>query len=497
MTLKHFIFLTLIFFLNLSLPAHIYGQNSQCAVITINNGMATLTKLDGKKINGETYFEIGECREGVWSALKIIGADTLAGFIDHNGIEHDFIFKNTFNFSEGHAVVQLENGKYSLINASFEKITDIQFDFLLDLREGFAPAKLNGKWTFLKPDGQLLLEPKYDDVFWFKNGFCSVKIGNLHGYINRQGELITEIKYINWREFSDDGLAFVSESKHGWNVIDTLGNFIYQDPDFLVDDVQFNEFGLVRIYKKSEDNHIKYGFADKKGNKVIPMIYDRIESFYYHPVTGAGILQKNGLYKYILIDTAGNQIGDVQFDHIHYYYGGGVSMVTTSYYNSKPIDYSIKLEDVEINYEMLTGKRGVIDPFGNILIPVIYEQLSPEYCYMNDDYFNDDCVFEAQEEKNGRTGVINDKGEVIVPFIYTFISINYIGNGLFYGTKSESEESFYDTKTRSEIKLNELKYDKQIRVECNSPLLVFLNKSNLKKGLKKFEFVFLDNSAGI
>ncbi|MBK6364875.1 MAG: WG repeat-containing protein [Saprospiraceae bacterium] len=306
-------------------------------------------------------------------------------------------------------------------------------------------------------------------------------MGNLYGYINRQGEPITEIKYENWREFNEDGLAFVSDSEYGWTVIDTLGNYINRDKDFFIEDVHFNEFGLVRISKEKEKNLIKYGYADKKGNIVIPLIYDRIESFYNHPVTGAGILQKNGLFKYILIDTAGNQIGDVKFDHIHYYYGGGVSMVTTSYFNSKTIDFSIKLEDIELNYELLTGKMGVIDTLGNLLIPVIYDKLSPEYCYEIDDYFKGQCIFEAQKSKNDLTGVVNDKGEAIVPSLYTFISIRYLGDGIFYGEKSESEESFYDTKTQTEIELKEFKLDKQIRIEPSSHLLVFKNKSNPKR----------------
>ncbi|MBK6364876.1 MAG: WG repeat-containing protein [Saprospiraceae bacterium] len=107
------ILFALIIFFNISPTSNLYAQKSQCAVVSIIDGKSTLIKLDGKKVNSEIYFEIGENREGFWSALKIIGNDTVGGFIDHNGIEKAFMFKNTFNFSEGHAVVQPKNGKYS------------------------------------------------------------------------------------------------------------------------------------------------------------------------------------------------------------------------------------------------------------------------------------------------------------------------------------------------------------------------------------------------
>ena len=461
-----------------------FCQEDACTLVGEKNEGTYLLSMDGEIISSTKYLEIGGLYEGRRSARKIIGKDTLAGYIDEEGMEYAFNFKNTFNFSEGFSVVQLNSNKYSLIDSNFHLVTKEQFDLILDLKQGFAPIRKDGKWSFINTKGELLFQPIYDDIYWFENGFSSVKKNNRYGYINQKGKLICEIKFAHWRNFDEDGYAFVFDDELGWTVIDTLGNYIYADQDYLIDNVHFNEFGQVRAYRKINENEIKYGYVDKKGKITIPIKFDKIESFYHFPVTGAAMKLKNGFYKYTLIDTAGNVVNEKEYDYIQYFYEGGVSMVTLNTINSKPIDQSITLDDVELEYSEITGKMGVIDPQGNIVIPVVYSRLSPEYSYHTDDYFSGQCLFSAKKEKDGLGGTLNDKGETLIPFEYQFSSTRYVGNGLFSLKNQDNEKVIFDTKMQNELQTKNSEYQSSLRRICQSGLMIFIDKSTSKVGVK-------------
>jgi hypothetical protein len=477
---KAITYITIIFLTSIN---YVYSQEKPCAIVGVKDGISKLISFDGKVISKSNFLDISIYKEGYWSARKTIDNDTLAGFIDKKGVEHCFDFKNTYDFNEGYAVVQLKTGEYNFVDSTFNKISSIDFDFALEFREGFAPIRQNGEWAFLKPDGELLFKPKYDDIFWFINGFASVKKNNKYGYIDTMGEEICEIKFTNWREFKEDGLAFVSEENKGWNVIDTTGKAIFNVENLLLADPYFNEFGTVKISKKIDESTFKFGYINKKGEIIIPVEYDRLESFHNYPFTGAGIKSEKGYFSYSLIDISGKIIRKNEFSHIHYYYEGGVSMVTANHTNSKPVDKTIKIEDSEIEYMEVRGKMGVIDTTGKILIPMKYHRLSPEYSIHRDDYFDGQCLFSAQLERDGLSGILSDNGKIIVPFKYNFYHTRYLGNGLFYVENENKDKLIYDSKSQKELNSN-LQFDKLIRKTCIENMIVLEDKKNGRKGLK-------------
>lgn len=134
----------------------------------------------------------------------------------------------------------------------------------------------------------------------------------------------------------------------------------------------------------------KFGFIDKKGNTVVPAVYDYINAF-REGLAGAG---KDGKAGYI--DRNGNTVIDFIYDGA-YDFNSGLAVVFAG-------DY----------------KRGAINKDGEIVIPFIYR----EFTEFKDGY--------ASARKNGGWGIIDGNGEIVVPFEYDYIYNRSDGFFTFY-----------------------------------------------------------------
>ncbi len=466
----HFFFLVLVLAIGFSCKSPNPYMN-ELPLIGVIEDNSYLISWDGKPINDQHYVDISRHIEGYWSARKKIGNDTLSGYVDIQGKEYAFKYQNTFNFSEGFAVVQLTNGKYCHIDTSFNIISKQPYDFVYHFNEGFAPVFIDGKWTFIDIHNNLLTEPIFDDVFQFKNGFARVTSKGRYAYINRKGEQICDFRFTNWRPFDEHGLAFVVDEEIGQIVIDTMCNNVFEDKDFKIDDVYFDKLGTTTVIRKEEEKY-KRGRINRKGEIVVPIKFYLVEPFSTIPFS-------NAAYKYyrnnLLVDTARNIIKETEFNEIGIFCPYGHSVVR------RQEDYGKNFIDETI------GRSGMIDTTGQLRISVNYYSLHHFYMsedrldLTNDSFIYKQCYFHATKEKGGLKGVLNENEEIIVPFKYN--KTLYVGDGLYF-VERNGTKAVFNTSTNKEDKIYRFEYERRVWTTRNPYLFICKDTRTDKKGIK-------------
>lgn len=246
------------------------------------------------------------------------------------------------DFSDGHALVENNDGKYGLINVKGKEVIPCTYSYgrLGECHEGlcyfYSSESGNGRYGYVNTKGEIVVEAKYNDANDFQNGLGLVKTDKGYGFVNAKGHEVIPCGYKYAKSFSD-GLALVeANGKYGYinaknefvipavyedaeafscgvacvyksekeMVIDTKGELIFalgSDADFLEEEYADN---LIPVIKKVNATY-KCGFVDTKGNEVIPFDYDLAEGF----VDGkAMVLQKKKVY---VIDTKGQVLEEV------------------------------------------------------------------------------------------------------------------------------------------------------------------------------------------
>lgn len=135
-------------------------------------------------------------------------------------------------------------GKWGFIDKEGREIVPCQYDDVHDFREGFASVELDGKWGFVDKDGAVVITYKYENAGYFSEGLAPVRMNTKYGFIDKTGQEVIPCKYDGAKRFSE-GLAAVKVND---------GRL----PAFL--------FG-------------KWGYIDKTGREVIPCKFDNAENF--------------------------------------------------------------------------------------------------------------------------------------------------------------------------------------------------------------------------
>lgn len=129
-------------------------------------------------------------------------------------------------------------------------------------------------------------------------GLAMVNEFGKRGYINTEGKIIIPLKYDAAEPFSG-GIAHVTNKK--FHFIDKKGNTIFSLPDSLTGGI-FNE-ELVMV-----SNGYKYGYMDKTGKIIIPLVYDFTIRF----SEGLAAVKKNK--KWGFIDKNGHTVISFLYD---------------------------------------------------------------------------------------------------------------------------------------------------------------------------------------
>ena len=219
------------------------------------------------------------------------------------------VFDRCYRFSEGFAVVRLNN-KWNFINTKYELLSERWFDDCYRFSEGFAGVMVNYKWNFISTEGEFLSRRWFDNCESFNEGFAGVKLNGKCNFINTEGEFLSE----RWFDFCKDfNEGFAKIKLNGkYNFINTEGALVSERGFDGCDD--FNE-GFARVYLNDGQN-----FINTEGKLVSRRWFDCCDKF----IEGFAKVQLNG--KYNFISTEGKLLSERWFDDCGRFWKGFVSV---------------------------------------------------------------------------------------------------------------------------------------------------------------------------
>ena len=175
-----------------------------------------------------------------------------------------------------------------------------KYDFVDKISEGLAVVVKDNKYGFINSRGVEVITPQFEYAGSFSNGLADVSLKYKRGYINKKGEVAIGLgKYRTTRRFSE-GLAAVQTYDFRWGFINTKGELIIEPFYEDVRDFHHGRAG-VAINAPIPDITGEYGFIDKSGNVVVPLVYLHIKKDYdfVKGVLSAEVMNKNGNREWI------------------------------------------------------------------------------------------------------------------------------------------------------------------------------------------------------
>ena len=267
------------------------------------------------------------------------------------------------DFHEGLAMVK-KGDKYGFIDKTGKEVIPTIYDAAGNFHEGLAIVKKDDKWGFIDKTGKEIAPCIYDDAGDFHEGLAVIQKDGKRGFIDKTGKEVTPMIYDEAGEFYD-GLAMVGKEYDNGDSIECEGGTI---PNI----------------------SCKYGFIDKTGKEVIPMIYDQVFDFH----EGLAQVSKGNAYygtdKFGFIDKTGKEVTPIIYDFVHEFHEGIAQ---------------VRIEDYKDGY-IIGNKYGFIDKTGKEVTPTIY------------DFAYDFHEGLAWVEKGDKWGFIDITGKEITPMIY-------------------------------------------------------------------------------
>jgi len=276
-----------------------------------------------KKIIVEPKYDyVNRFSEGV-SLVRFNGK---YGYVDKSGrevtaLKYDEISPGfgakieTFSFSEGVIPVKL-NDKWGFIDKTGKEVITFNYDYANPFIGGLARVQVNGQWGFIDKFGKEIIPPIYDDVDYPSDGLIRVKTAGKILFIDESGNQIISPDYGNTYLFNE-GLAIVENISHPtpnflirerYGFIDKTGREIIP---LIYDDVKIPIDGLIRVRLDKKE-----GLIDKTGKEIIPRIYDDMKSF------SEGLLPAKLNDKWGYIDKTGKTIIAFNYDNADSFHNG-------------------------------------------------------------------------------------------------------------------------------------------------------------------------------
>jgi hypothetical protein len=158
--------------------------------------------------------------------------------------------------------------------------------------EGLAVAEQGGKYGYVDRAGNTVIPFRYDWAEAFDEGLAVVKLDERFGLIDKSGREILAPIYEDLRWRSDNGVILASGDYGEWRLYDRSGAAVSDQAfDFIFD------FSCDLASVRRED---KYGYIDRRGKLVIPLLYNEAYSF---TDEGLATVSQNGIS--FTIDTDG------------------------------------------------------------------------------------------------------------------------------------------------------------------------------------------------
>lgn len=233
-------------------------------------------------------------KEGYWGYIDKKGIFELAaihpekrgnsyGYTDRKGVVViDFVFKSAEPFCEGLAAVQDKNGLWGFINAKGETVVKFQYENCCSFKGGVARVmnRQNHYWGCINKSGKIIVP--FIGIYSIDIGDCCNGLiscrneKSLVGYYDINGRLAIPFAYHNASDFSEN-LAAVSIHKRKFKIIGRVWD-IASEIRTLENKIWKSGTPMKYRFFYFEWNQF-YGFINKKGEMVIPCIYQEAHSF--------------------------------------------------------------------------------------------------------------------------------------------------------------------------------------------------------------------------
>jgi hypothetical protein len=251
---------------------------------------------NGKLLCDKFYTNAAAFSEG----RALVVSEKRCGYIDTEGKEViPCIYKNARDFSDGKAIVVKEGKKYN----------EMHIDTM-------------GKRVWPDPT-----EIVYHDGLSKIRFYDKEKKVRLWGFADKQGKTVIPPRFRVVRDFSDGMAAFCNDQERQWGFIDKSGSEVFPATAFSVSDfsdgmaavetsVWIDRHGYygnpaIKFSENAPQHFLSYrwGFINKKGEMVIPPLFDSVWSFQNGLAQVTIHMRSKSNRSFVgLIDKAGNVV---------------------------------------------------------------------------------------------------------------------------------------------------------------------------------------------
>jgi hypothetical protein len=384
-------------------------------------------------------------------------------------------FEDAGHFSEGLVAVR-KNRKWGFIDRTGKVVIPYQYNAAYDFHDGFAIIrKYEPKETPKYKEGYIdkhgnELAVKYDEVFKFVEKRGRVKKDGKIGFIDQSGNEVVPLEYEEATNY-EDGIAWVYRDRSLLQpvIIDKNGTHLYTD--YKIYPSSNNSSGLIAAEKKSNG---KMGYINKKGEEVIPFIFEYAGDF----SDGLACVSKGGR-KYGYINVAGELVIPYKYSYANDFKNG---------YCQALIMTGTKTEKTGIKGDPNYGKpvtneeylSGLIDKTGREIIPIKYGggMLSGGPGVLE---FSEGLIA-VRENSSRKWGYFDANGKMVIPFKYS--EVEGFKNGIAR-VEIDSDSWTYIDKQGKEmfprfISISEFNEDGYARVIEKSGKIYYINRKGTK-----------------
>lgn len=172
------------------------------------------------------------------------------GYLDKKMQEYHFEYEYAGCFANGIAAVK-RDGKWAVINTSFENVIGFDFDEILMDDYGFCStygvffASQGGKYYLYDTNGNCISESFDDACLFASDEPAAVKKDGKWGFISKSGEIVTEFKYENAVSFNLGYAPYCEKNK--WGCIDEKGDVLIEPTFDSMQSFSHNGYALAEL----------------------------------------------------------------------------------------------------------------------------------------------------------------------------------------------------------------------------------------------------------
>lgn len=244
--------------------------------------------------------------------LGLVVKEGKIGFLNKSGeLNIPFEYEDGESFENGLAIVARDN-QYGLIDRTNKAVVPLQYDLVGKFNSGLALVANDTAYGYVNKNGNLVVPLQLEYATDFVNGFAVIDQDGKKGIINTLGRVVVPARY-SWLENFNPFMVLRAKKDSAYGLIDSKGAEILA---FEYD--RIGEFGEALALIAKGD---KYGYANSKGEVVVPLKYDyRSEALVWGKYEN-GYVKFHKKTKYGILDTKGEEIFPAIFEDVGKYSG--------------------------------------------------------------------------------------------------------------------------------------------------------------------------------